>query len=169
MSPRDRYLTVHGRKPVLEALQSNQKVAKIHMADRQQGDVIDQILDLARKHDVPVERVAERRVTAVARSGQHQGVVADVAAPRMQSLMSFLEQRTGRNHATTMLVLDRIHNPANLGMILRSATAAGIDGIVVPERYGWRWARGHQSVGRRRVSGTDSAGRQVRVRHGAAT
>ena len=33
-----------------------------------------------------------------------------------------------------MLVLDGIHNPANVGMIIRSAAAAGLDGIVVPRR-----------------------------------
>lgn len=133
MSPRDRYLTVHGRKPVVEALRSSHQVARVHLADKVRGDTIDTILELARRRDVPVERVSERRLAAVARSGQHQGVVADVRAPRMQPLMAFLEQRTGRHHATTVLVLDRIHNPANLGMILRSATAAGLDGIVVPE------------------------------------
>jgi 23S rRNA (guanosine2251-2'-O)-methyltransferase len=51
----------------------------------------------------------------------------------MQPLMAFLEQRTGRDHATSVLVLDAVHNPANLGMILRTATGAGVDGIVVPE------------------------------------
>ena len=32
------------------------------------------------------------------------------------------------------LVLDHVHNPANVGMILRSATAAGVDGVVVPHK-----------------------------------
>ena len=50
----------------------------------------------------------------------------------MQSLAAFLEQRTGRKYASTVLVLNGIHNPANLGMILRSVTAAGLDGVVVP-------------------------------------
>lgn len=31
-------------------------------------------------------------------------------------------------------MLDGVHNPANVGMIIRSATAAGLDGIVVPHR-----------------------------------
>lgn len=133
MSPRDRYLTVHGRKPVLEALQQGQAVARIHLVERAQGDVLQQILELAKARDVAVERTSERRLVALARSGQHQGIVADVRAPRMQPLLAFLEQRTGRQHATTVVVLDHVHNPANLGMILRTATAAGIDGIVVPD------------------------------------
>jgi len=133
MSPRDRYLTVHGRKPVLEALEAGQPVARIHLAERLDADFTNRVLDLARAREVRVERTSDRRLTAIARSGQHQGVVADVKAPRMVPLMAFLEQRTGRLHATTVLVLDHIHNPANLGMILRTATAAGIDGVVVPD------------------------------------
>jgi 23S rRNA (guanosine2251-2'-O)-methyltransferase len=33
-----------------------------------------------------------------------------------------------------VLVLDRLTNPANVGMILRSATAAGLDGVLLPRR-----------------------------------
>jgi len=133
-SPRTRHLTVYGRKPVLEALQSDLVVARVHMVDGARGDSIAEILDAARRRGVTVERTSEHRISAIARNGRHhQGVVADVAAPRMATLGAFLEQRTGRNHATTVLVLDQIHNPANVGMILRTAAAAGLDGIVVPD------------------------------------
>jgi 23S rRNA (guanosine2251-2'-O)-methyltransferase len=124
---------VYGRKPVLEALNAGLPVARVHLADGASGDMVTDIAQAAKSRGVQVNRVSARRVTAISRNGrQDQGVVADVVAPRMASLMSFLEQRTGRNHATAVLVLDGIHNPANLGMILRTATAAGLDGIVVP-------------------------------------
>ncbi len=133
-SPREKYLTIYGRKPVLEALEGSLSVARVHLADNAGGDAVERILAAARARGVRVDRVSERRVSSISRNGkQDQGVVADVAAPRMQSLMAFLEQRTGRHHATTVLVLDGIHNPANVGMILRTATAAGLDGIVVPD------------------------------------
>ena len=134
MSPRDQYLVVYGRKPVLEALTGSVDVARVHIADRAKGEIVNEILEAARARGVQVNRVSARRVSSISRNGkQDQGIVADIAAPRMQSLMAFLEQRTGRHHATSVLVLDGIHNPANLGMILRTATAAGVDGIVVPD------------------------------------
>lgn len=133
-APRTRHLTVHGRKPVLEALRSGLPVARVHLADGARGDTIAEILDAARRSGVTVERTSEHRISAIARTGRHhQGVVADITAPRMATLAAFLEQRTGRNHATTVLVLDQVHNPANVGMILRTATAAGVDGVVVPD------------------------------------
>ena len=133
-TPREKYLTIYGRKPVLEALEGSVAVARVHLADNAGGDVVERILAVAKHRGVQVQRVSERRVSSISRNGkQDQGVVADVAAPRMQPLMAFLEQRTGRDHATSVLVLDAVHNPANLGMILRTATGAGVDGIVVPE------------------------------------
>jgi 23S rRNA (guanosine2251-2'-O)-methyltransferase len=134
MSLRDQYLIVHGRKPVLEALNTGYEIELIHMSSRASGEAINAIEEIARDRGVKVEHVSENRINALTRSGQHQGVAADVRAHRMQSLSNFLEQRTGRSYSTAVLVLDGIHNPANLGMILRSATAAGIDGVIVPDK-----------------------------------
>ncbi len=136
-SPRDRYLTVAGRNPVLEALDDPQlDIAKILLSDRAQGDPITEIRRKASARNIAVEKVTERKVTSVAGSPRHhQGVVADIVAPAMRQLSAFLEaRRGGREWATTVLVLDQLHNPANVGMILRSAVAAGIDGVVVPSR-----------------------------------
>ncbi len=132
MTLRDQFLIIHGRKPVLEALSGGYEVARIHLSSGAKGKIIKEIENLAYVRGVEVERVTVNRINALTRSGQHQGIAADIRAQRMQSLTSFLEQRSGRKYASSVLVLDGIHNPANLGMILRSVTAAGLDGVVVP-------------------------------------
>ena len=137
MSPRNRFLTVMGRKPVIEALHDGSlTIDKVLLATNASGPEIDTIMGMAASRRVVVERVSDHKVTAVARSSRHhQGVVADVVAPAMQRLDEFCEQRTrGRDWACSVIVLDHVHNPANVGMILRSATAAGLDGVVVPHR-----------------------------------
>lgn len=136
-SPRDRFLTVMGRKPVIEALHDDRlQIEKVLISTKAQGDEVNTITGMAASRKIPVERVSEQKVTAVARSSRHhQGVVADVAAPAMQHLGEFCEQRRrGKDWNCSVVVLDHVHNPANVGMILRSATAAGVDGIVVPHR-----------------------------------
>ncbi len=135
-SPRDRYLTVFGRRPVLEVLvDESVRVARVHLSDRAQGEAAGEILSAAKRRGVMVQRVNERRITEIARdSRHHQGVVADVVAPGMARLEDWLPGRSGRSWKTQVLVLDQVHNPANVGMILRTATAAGIDGVVIPER-----------------------------------
>lgn len=126
-----------GRKPIIEALHDESLVFdKILLSGSAHGPEIDTITGMAASRKVTVEKVSEMKVTAVARSSRHhQGVVADVVAPAMQHLSDFCEQRRrGKDWACSVLVLDHVHNPANVGMILRSAAAAGIDGVVVPHK-----------------------------------
>ncbi len=136
-SPRNTFLTVMGRKPVIEALHDQSlSFDKILLSERARGPEIDTITGMAASRKITIDLVSEQKVTAVARSSRHhQGVVADVVAPQMQHLEAFCEKRRrGKDWACSIIVLDRVHNPANVGMILRSATAAGIDGIVVPHK-----------------------------------
>jgi len=130
-SPKDRFVTVFGRKPVLEALADRRlDVDKVILADNAHGGAAREIIDAAKARSVRVERASAHRVKVLAGNGkQDQGVLADVVAPRMRRLSDALAQRPAR-----VLVLDGITTPANVGMILRTATAAGIEGIVVPRR-----------------------------------
>ena len=80
-----------------------------------------------------VERASAHRVKVLAGNGRHdQGVLADVVAPRMEPVGEFLDRLSGG--PARVLVLDRLTNPANVGMILRSATAAGLEGVLLPRR-----------------------------------
>ncbi|MFC4853539.1 TrmH family RNA methyltransferase [Actinophytocola glycyrrhizae] len=130
-SPKDRFVTVFGRKPVLEALADRRlDVDKVILADNARGAAAREIIDAAGARSVRVERASAHRVKVLAGNGkQDQGVLADVVAPRMRRLADGLAARPA-----TVLVLDGITTPANVGMILRTATAAGVEGIVVPRR-----------------------------------
>ncbi len=131
-SPKDRFVTVYGRKPVLEVLADDDlQVDKVILADTARGAAAGEILSAARDRGVVVQRASAHRVKVLAGNGkQDQGVLADVVAPRMRLLTEALRTRPPR----TVLVLDGITTPANVGMILRTATAAGIGGIVLPRR-----------------------------------
>ncbi len=126
-----------GRKPIIEALHDDTLTFdKILLSESAHGPEIDTITGMAASRRVTVEMVSEMKVTAVARTNRHhQGVVADVVVPAMEHLNDFCEKRRrGKDYACSLLVLDQVHNPSNVGMILRSATAAGIDGVVVPHK-----------------------------------
>ena len=134
VSPKDRFVTVYGRKPVLEALADyDLRVDKVIVAEGLRGGPIAEIEEAAADRAVKVQRASAHRVKVLAGNGRHdQGVVADVVARKMRPLVDALA-----DHATaprTILLLDGLTTPANVGMILRTATASGIDGIVVPHR-----------------------------------
>ncbi len=132
ISPKDRFVTVYGRKPVLEALADTAlTVDKVVLADTARGAAAAEILRAAGERGVPVQRATAQRVKVLAGNGkQDQGVLADVVAPRMRTLAKFL---SGRSRGSVLL-LDGITTPANVGMIIRTATAAGMAGIIVPRR-----------------------------------
>ncbi|MGH3170381.1 MAG: TrmH family RNA methyltransferase [Trebonia sp.] len=131
-SPKDTFITIYGRMPVHEVLQDESlQVDKVLVADNAQGESLERILALARRRGVPVRSATPHRVKVLAGNGkQDQGVLADVVAPRMRPLLDFTDRiRPGRCH---VLVLDGVNNPANVGMIIRTATAAGLSGVVLP-------------------------------------
>ncbi|WP_214404192.1 TrmH family RNA methyltransferase [Pseudonocardia lacus] len=132
-SPKDTFITVYGRKPVLEALDDiDLTVDKVILAEGLRGEPVRAILAAARDRGVPVQRASAHRVKVLAGNGRHdQGVLADVVAPRMAPVRDFIDDLVG---PASVLVLDRVTNPANVGMILRSATAAGLDGVLLPRR-----------------------------------
>lgn len=130
-------LTVYGRKPVLEALQSaDARPYRLHLADSNRpAGILDEITQAAINQGAEVlthSRQALSRISKNAR--QDQGVCVDLHCPRFQTLNDFLSTNSERNFE--LLALDGITNPQNLGMIIRSATAGFVDGILLPENGG---------------------------------
>jgi 23S rRNA (guanosine2251-2'-O)-methyltransferase len=130
--PRDRVITLYGRMPVLEALlDPRAAVSRVVVAHRAEGGAIDRITAAAAARRVPVERADAARVTRLSGNGRHdQGVVADVASPGLQEVGTWLA--AGPAGPAALLVLDGVTNPANVGLVIRSAVAAGLDGVVLP-------------------------------------
>lgn len=131
-SPKDRFITVYGRNPVHEVLlDPDVLVDKVVIAEGARGAGIREIRRAAAGRGLTVQYASVERVKKLAGNGrQDQGVFADVVAPRMRRL----DLALAHGNLRTVLVLDGITTPANVGMIIRSATAAGIEGIVVPRR-----------------------------------
>lgn len=135
VSPKDAFITVYGRRPVLEALTDpGLRVDKVVLAEGLRDASVKPVLDAAADRGVPVQRASAQRVKVLAGNGrQDQGVLADVVAPRMRPLEHYLDDLP-TDATARVLVLDALTNPVNVGMILRSATAAGLDGILLPRR-----------------------------------
>lgn len=125
-------LTVYGRKPALEALRNPQlQCHALHLADNNRaGGIIADLQQLAASRGVPVRQHSRAALARISKNGkQDQGVAVDIACPAFQTLADFLP-RLARERSLRLLALDGISNPANLGMIVRSACAGGIDAIL---------------------------------------
>jgi 23S rRNA (guanosine2251-2'-O)-methyltransferase len=135
-SPRDTFITIYGRKPVLEALADETiEIDKVLLATGAREQSAKDIVRAAEARGVRLERLAADRITRISRNGRHdQGVVADVRAPGMRSVAEHTAELGPDAGPQRLLVLDGVTNPANVGMILRTATAAGLQGVVLPHQ-----------------------------------
>jgi len=68
------------------------------------------------------------------RSDRHQGALAEARPFRYSSLDDLLDHAGRQDAPPFLLVVDGVEDPHNLGAILRSADAAGVHGVVLPER-----------------------------------
>lgn len=131
----DGMLTVYGRKPVLEALQDKAtNIHRLHLAESNKAaEILDDIIKLAKTKGAEIlyhNRSALSRISK--NSSQDQGVAADLICRGFQTYDSFLQKNNGKKF--TLLALDGVNNPQNLGMIIRSACAGNIDGILLPQQ-----------------------------------
>jgi 23S rRNA (guanosine2251-2'-O)-methyltransferase len=124
---------IYGINPVLEALRAG-RVKELRVGNRA-DDRLKQLLALAGERGVHVTRVPsdvlDRESRRGGQRGVHQGVVADVEKTDDYSLDEIVRGAPG---APFMVVLDGIEDPHNLGAILRTADAAGVDGVVIQSR-----------------------------------
>jgi 23S rRNA (guanosine2251-2'-O)-methyltransferase len=128
----DKVVTVFGRKPALEVLaDSALDCYKLHLAhSNRPARILDDIVGLATARGIPIEQHSKRELSRISRKGsQDQGVAVDVLCPDFASLEEYLAQDRPR---ARLLAADRITNPQNAGMLLRSAVAGGIDGVLWP-------------------------------------
>ena len=122
-------MIVYGINPVIEALRAG-RVRELRVSDRG-GDRMRELLAIAERQQVPIRRVPGDVLERQARGGVHQGVVADVEETQNFSIEELVRDAAA---APLIVVLDGIEDPHNLGAILRTADAAGVDGVVMQSR-----------------------------------
>ena len=128
----DRVLTLYGRKPALEALRdATLECHVLHLAhSNRQGGIVAELIAAAEARNIPIERHSREQLSRISRNGkQDQGVALDVICPAFQSLGDYL-RGLGQESVQRLLALDGITNPQNLGMIVRSAAAGNIHGLL---------------------------------------
>ncbi|PCJ92996.1 MAG: 23S rRNA (guanosine(2251)-2'-O)-methyltransferase RlmB [Porticoccaceae bacterium] len=131
----DRLLTIYGRKPVLEALLNPEiPCYRLHLADSNKpGGIIKQIITLAEQRGVEIVHHSRQALSRISRnSKQDQGVAADLECPNHQLFDDFIASPPKGNYS--LIALDGITNPQNLGMIIRSVTASPCCGILLPQK-----------------------------------
>ena len=111
------------------AIETN-KVKKLLV---QKGFSDESLLKLARDKDLPIEFVDQSVLVSLSRNGNHQGVIAQAEEYKYSTLEEILKGCEGKKQPL-ILILDEIEDPHNLGAIIRSCDAFGVDGIILKNR-----------------------------------
>lgn len=122
-----------GRNPVIEALRSGRDINKIWIAEGAAKGQVQIVLALAKENKIILQHAPKKKLDQLV-EGNHQGVIAQVAAYQYAELEDLFKVAEKRNEDPFFLILDEIEDPHNLGSIMRTADATGAHGIIIPKR-----------------------------------
>ena len=126
---------IGGRRPVAEALAAGREAHRLLVSSSAKpAPELRAITDTARRLHLPIDRVPSDQLTRIGGFDGHQGVLLEVGERRWAGLDEILAHARAVGHEPFVLVLEHLQDPQNFGTLLRSAEAAGVDGVVFPER-----------------------------------
>ena len=122
-----------GRQPLIEAIRSGRALDKILLQRNTSGDSIDEIKELAREHNIPIQIVPPEKLASLTRAN-HQGVVAMAALVQYLDLQQVIDHVVTSGRAPLFVMLDGVTDVRNIGAIARSAVCCGAQALLLPDK-----------------------------------
>ncbi len=110
-------------------------IRRVLLDERSTNPRLAEVRDLVASNEVTLELVRRHRLDALTGGTRHQGVVVDLQAQGQYDegwLRTLVERHLSEDVELTLLYLDQVQDPHNLGACLRSAEAAGVDAVIIP-------------------------------------
>jgi 23S rRNA (guanosine2251-2'-O)-methyltransferase len=122
-------MIVNSLNKLVEALEEKLPINKVFISTAKKDRRIDRVIRLCRQNQVVFQMVPPQTIDRKV-GPDHQGIFAEISPIRFYTLEEILQNiETG-----LILILDDINDPGNMGALIRSAAAAQVDGIIVPQR-----------------------------------
>ena len=117
-------MIVYGKNVARDLLKKNKNIEKIILQD---GFSDKEILSLIEKNNIKHKIVSKKEIDHLI-DGVHQGILLYVSDYKYSSLDDLISEDNN-----FLVLLDHLEDPHNLGAIIRTCEAAGVDGIVLPK------------------------------------
>jgi 23S rRNA (guanosine2251-2'-O)-methyltransferase len=125
---------IWGRNPIVETLHSHRRIKRILLAEGQrEAPVIAAIVQEAERRHIPIQTVPRARLDQLSHGAVHQGCLAQVEERHYASTDQILAYAAEKQEVPFLLILDAIQDVNNLGSLLRTAEAAGMHGVIIPQ------------------------------------
>ena len=126
---------LYGKHSVFTAIENERQINRIWVLSKlRHHPSFFTLIAQAKANGTVVDEVDAQRLGYLANGGNHQGIVAQVAPHDYVELEELITTAKSTTDAPVIVVLDGITDPQNLGSIVRTAEALGIQGIVIPQR-----------------------------------
>lgn len=127
---------LYGRNAVREALRAQRRNLTRLMVSSgaQEVGTLGDIIKLAEKLNVPIERVERQALDKRLRDANHQGVALEAGPYPYAEIEECLALADERREPPLILLLDHLQDPQNVGTLLRTAEVVGVHGVVLPGR-----------------------------------
>jgi len=126
---------IAGRNPVMEALRAETIIEKVVVLAGIKGTAIEKIKGLAKRRRVPFVEVGKGKFRELVSDTTTQGVVAIVGTKEYVEVEDILAVAQQRGEPASILILDEIEDPQNLGALIRTAECAGFHGVIIPKHH----------------------------------
>ncbi len=120
---------IYGLRPVIEAIGSGQQVERVLIQNGLNSSLLNELRTKLKEHDIPFQYVPVEKLNKMT-TGNHQGVVATIAAVKYHSFMQLMETL---EEPSVIVLLDHVTDVRNMGAIARTAECTGVAALVVPD------------------------------------
>ena len=125
---------VYGRRPVAEVLEGPRQAHKVYVtATGGTDDGLQALLSAAHRRDIAVVETSREEMDRRLGDVVHQGVAAEVSPYIYAELADILGRLEGKTEGL-IVALDKVTDPQNLGAVIRTAAAAGAEGILIGKK-----------------------------------
>lgn len=120
---------IYGRNTVKEKLNGDELIEEAYILE---GLKDDKLMALLEKKRVRVVNCSRSRLDKIANNSFHQGIILKVKEYETISLEELLNKNKDNENAL-FVILDGVVDPHNVGAILRTSEAIGVNGIIIPK------------------------------------
>ncbi|NJL88425.1 MAG: 23S rRNA (guanosine(2251)-2'-O)-methyltransferase RlmB [Coleofasciculaceae cyanobacterium SM2_1_6] len=126
---------IYGRHPVIAALENQRQLNRIWVVPQLRHDPrFYSLLQQAKAEGAVVNEVDPRRLSQITDGANHQGIAAQVAAYDYVELEDLIAKAKAASPDPLLLIAEGITDPHNLGSMIRTAEALGVQGVIIPQR-----------------------------------
>ena len=120
---------VHAAQAALDY--APKKIKQAWVDQKRQDERVQSLVKGLQKHNIRAEKADRKKLDNLSKGSNHQGIILEVEMPAMRSESDLKAVVASGKQMPFWLILDHVQDPQNLGACLRTADAAGVQGVIV--------------------------------------